>query len=145
MHGKRRFTDEYEKEIICPFYVKYGSAKTKRKFNLCSMLLYDILERHNIKLNGFENRDQTGENNPNWKNGTSIYSHKRYIKLRKEVLQHDSYTCRLCGNENCNLVHHIYNINDYPEFAFDEDNLMTVCKRHHQNIHKREIRHGVNR
>ena len=55
---------------------------------------------------------------------------------RKEaVLNRDGYKCQHCGKKNCRLeVHHItYRSNGGTD---DENNLITLCKECHDNIHK---------
>lgn len=62
---------------------------------------------------------------------------KRFQKLRKRILKRDNYTCQRCvikfgkhdklihENPQC---HHIKSWRDYPELAYDENNLITVCR-----------------
>ena len=35
-------------------------------------------------------------------------------------------------------VHHIYPYENYPEFAYNDWNLITLCQSHHNEMHDRE-------
>lgn len=52
--------------------------------------------------------------------------------------------CQICGEINCDTVHHIIeltsmNIND-ANITLNPDNLITVCKQCHDEIHSRNHR-----
>ena len=52
--------------------------------------------------------------------------------------------CKICGEINCDTVHHIIelipiNIND-ANITLNPDNLVTVCKQCHDEIHSRNYR-----
>lgn len=52
--------------------------------------------------------------------------------------------CKICGEPNCDTVHHIIeltpmNIND-ANITLNPDNLVTVCKQCHDEIHSRNYR-----
>ena len=61
-----------------------------------------------------------------------------FSSRREAVLNRDGYKCQHCGKKNCRLeVHHIvYRSNDGPD---DENNLITLCKECHDNVHKGNI------
>ncbi|MEK7991807.1 MAG: FAD-dependent thymidylate synthase [Thiotrichaceae bacterium] len=47
------------------------------------------------------------------------------------------YTCQVCGEKKSNLhAHHVKSVAEYPELARDFDNLVTVCKDCHIDIHR---------
>jgi 5-methylcytosine-specific restriction endonuclease McrA len=53
-----------------------------------------------------------------------------------EVRRRDKFLCRVClSNGELNTkdlsVHHIIPINEQPELCFDNDNLITLCRQHH--------------
>lgn len=51
------------------------------------------------------------------------------------------YVCQVCGQKGGRLhAHHVKPVVDYPELAFDFENLITVCEDCHAKIHRgREI------
>lgn len=81
---------------------------------------------------------QIGEDNPNWKGGTSrIYKNgyysREYLDWRKKVFERDNYTCQECGQGGGKYVtaHHIKSFANYPESRFDIDNGITLCETCH--------------
>ena len=85
-----------------------------------------------------------GENNPNWKGGTtSILMRLRrisaYLIWRKAIFERDNYTCQ---NLNCEYCHnkrgvklhadHIKPFAFYPELRFDINNGRTLCESYHR-------------
>lgn len=84
-----------------------------------------------------------------------IYNSTRWQQVRDRVLIRDRYECqdcvkrlqkaaeigeRLFGEDakirRATQVHHIKELRDYPNLAFDEENLISLCTRCHN------IRHG---
>lgn len=105
----------------------------------------------------------TGINNPNWKNGISkihkrlrnyIWGTHKYMAWRKYVLERDNYTCQLCNKNKCKLnTHHIipfsnlldkYNLStieqvENSEELWDVSNGITLCVDCHKKIHNKKI------
>lgn len=66
---------------------------------------------------------------------------KGYDKWRKEVLERDNYTCRLCGNAEDDVilnVHHIEKYSENEELRTDVNNGITLCYECHKKIFFRE-------
>ena len=61
---------------------------------------------------------------------------KRYGGHRDEVLRRDEYTCTMCGAKKDLVVHHIDCSGQTDEPNNDVDNLTTLCRRCHINLHK---------
>lgn len=69
------------------------------------------------------------------------YQLERPNSFRQDVLQRDNYTCQKCGvgrvesykklNEDLH-IHHVKPISRRPELAFEEDNVITLCRRCHK-------------
>ncbi|WP_460223561.1 HNH endonuclease [Bacillus cereus] len=66
-----------------------------------------------------------------------VSSQTRFQKLRKRMLKRDNYTCQRCViklGKRDHLIHedlqchHIKSWRDYPELAYDENNLIIVCR-----------------
>lgn len=60
----------------------------------------------------------------------------RFSGNRYKVLERDEYTCQMCGNTHQLVIHHIDNSGQSDEPNNDIDNLVTLCRRCHINIHK---------
>ena len=73
-----------------------------------------------------------------------LYGSKEWRKIREYVLNRDFCMCQICGEINCDTVHHIkeltpININD-ANITLNPDNLITVCNQCHDEIHSRNYR-----
>lgn len=70
-----------------------------------------------------------------------FYKSSAWIKLRNKAIKRDNYECQLCKLEGKVVkgqnVHHIKEIEFYPEFALDIDNLQTLCINCHNIVHGR--------
>lgn len=76
-----------------------------------------------------------------WKN---FYKSWKWQKVAEQVRKRDAYTCQLCGAVGSVYVHHKQeltkqNVND-PSIALNPDNLMTLCRNCHEQIHNRQIK-----
>lgn len=60
----------------------------------------------------------------------------RFGGNRKKVLLRDDYTCTMCGNKRNLVVHHIDFSGQGDNPNNDLDNLVTLCRKCHINIHK---------
>ena len=81
-----------------------------------------------------------GENNPNWKGGSSKIEFEKafelslsqWNKLSIKIRKRDNHICQYCGKSNSYVVHHILprriKIDNYP------DNLIILCKNCHPKI-----------
>ena len=71
-----------------------------------------------------------------------FYNSSEWRTIRRQVLKRDHYECVWCRDEGkvttTNLeVDHIKELEFYPEFALDLDNLRTLCKECHNKRHGR--------
>ena len=73
-----------------------------------------------------------------------IYNSSSWQKIRKQVLSRDFYICQICGECNCNTVHHIIEITEANQYDIaitnNVDNCITVCNQCHDEIHSRNYR-----
>ena len=58
----------------------------------------------------------------------------RWAKVRREVLDRDSWRCQECGKPGRLEVHHIRAL-EHGGKRFDDKNLITICREHHIRIH----------
>lgn len=87
----------------------------------------------------------------------AIYNSARWKQKRIKILERDCYECQDCkarvvrayhNQEKLSArdkeirraeeVHHIKEVREFPELAFEDDNLISLCKQCHN------IRHGRN-
>ena len=78
-----------------------------------------------------------------------LYGSKQWRDIRNFVLHRDFYMCKICGEINCNTVHHIIeltpvNVND-ASVTLNPDNLITICNQCHDEVHDRNYRQEQNR
>jgi predicted restriction endonuclease len=92
------------------------------------------------------NRDllnsRSGNFHWNWKGGISsenkiLRNSSEYKQWRTNVFNRDEFTCQECGAYGVILnAHHIKPWAKYPEFRFDIDNGLTLCKECHIEVHR---------
>lgn len=67
------------------------------------------------------------------------YNSIRWKKKRKQILRRDGYVCQGCkrfGKQTeAVTVHHIKHADEYPELAFEDDNLVSLCNACHNKQH----------
>ena len=70
-----------------------------------------------------------------------FYKSKRWQRLRAAILQRDGFQCQISKtfnrSEPANTVHHIFPIEDYPQYRWEEWNLISVCSEIHNALHDR--------
>ena len=75
----------------------------------------------------------------------SVYTRREWKAAKRYVLARDKGICRMCYSINPNkvlqdsvlTVHHIVPVEDDSSLWYDHNNLITVCSKHHQEIHGR--------
>lgn len=64
---------------------------------------------------------------------------RRWRHTRLAALRRDGYQCQICRRYGrmveATEVHHIKHADEYPELAFDLDNLISLCKACHNKQH----------
>lgn len=78
--------------------------------------------------------------------GDSFYRCKEWREKRLDILERDNDECQRCKEQGKVAtekdgkyleVHHIKELEEYPELAFEDDNLITVCTACHNYLHDR--------
>lgn len=68
-----------------------------------------------------------------------FYKTKKWRDKRDSILRRDGYLCQHCkkyGKEvEATTVHHIKHRDEYPELAYDSDNLVSLCYKCHAKQH----------
>ncbi|WLR44470.1 HNH endonuclease signature motif containing protein (plasmid) [Bacillus carboniphilus] len=71
-----------------------------------------------------------------------FYKSREWMKLRLVALRRDNYECQMCKDEGryhkAENVHHVKEVKDRPDLALDIDNLLCLCIKCHNLVHKRE-------
>ena len=69
------------------------------------------------------------------------YNSKRWQAKREAILRRDKYLCqyfkRFGKNREAEHVHHIYPADEFPEYAFEDWNLISLSKEAHNMMHER--------
>lgn len=84
-----------------------------------------------------------GEKRYNWKGGITPsrvrLRNSLEMKLaREECFERDDYTCQSCGKRGGRLnAHHIWPFHRFPDLKFEVNNLVTLCKKCHDDFHKK--------
>lgn len=70
---------------------------------------------------------------------SNFYGTVRWSKKRRSILQRDKYQCQDCKRygrlTEATEVHHIKPFDEYPELAFDNSNLVSLCHACHNARH----------
>lgn len=76
------------------------------------------------------------------KQANPFYKQKKWISKRNRILRRDEYLCRQCKRygkvTGAYTVHHIYPLEDYPEYKLTSDNLLSLCAECHGKMHNRK-------
>lgn len=73
-----------------------------------------------------------------------FYNSRPWRNLRLKALERDHHECQMCKKNSkvnkivfANTVHHIKEVKDRPDLAMDLDNLISLCRKCHEEIHER--------
>ena len=76
-----------------------------------------------------------------------FYKSSAWEKKRLEILERDNYECQVCKEEGgftpATTVHHILHLENRPDLAFDNDNLLSVCAACHNREHPERFIHRI--
>ena len=71
-----------------------------------------------------------------------MYNTPRWKRKRLYILQRDKYLCQEClrygKRVDADTVHHIYAADVYPEYAYSNWNLISLCNKCHNAMHDRD-------
>lgn len=70
---------------------------------------------------------------------TAFYLSKKWKRKRASILRRDGYQCQDCRrygrNRQAVTVHHIKHLDEYPEIALVDSNLVSLCADCHNKRH----------
>jgi len=96
----------------------------------CTCLQKEKARKHATELAKIQKK----EKHPSWKGGFNS-SYDRVIwsdRFRSKIRKRDKFSCQICGKERIGLdIHHI----DENTQNCKEDNLITLCRKCHRNVH----------
>lgn len=127
-------------------FFKYFLASVFRRFFYCITWGHEMISK--TRLNRLLNLIKSG-------NEHEFYTWTEWQKIRLSVLQIDHYECQVCKEKRRRykravIVHHIKHLKDRPDLALsiwdgDERQLISVCKRCHEELHPESQRRFVPR
>lgn len=69
------------------------------------------------------------------------YNSQRWKRLSRAVMRRDSYMCQLSKRYGkrvpAEVVHHIYPVDEFPEYAYEPWNLISLSRKAHNTLHNR--------
>lgn len=75
------------------------------------------------------------------KRGLPFYKSKRWQRKRERILRQHDYLCaeskRYGKTAGAEVVHHIYPLEQYPELAYEDWNLLPLTHKMHNTFHDR--------
>lgn len=70
-----------------------------------------------------------------------FYKSKKWRTKREVILRRDEYQCRECRRYGkvtpAKVVHHVFSLEDYPEYKLLNDNLISLCNFCHEQMYDR--------
>lgn len=75
------------------------------------------------------------------------YRSAKWKQKRARILRRDAYMCQRCRRygkiTDATIVHHIKEVDAYPELAWKDDNLESLCMKCHNIMHPEKGRAGI--
>lgn len=72
------------------------------------------------------------------------YNSRKWKKKSKYIRKRDKYICQWCKrygkNVSAVVVHHIKEADEYPELAYTNSNLVSLCKSCHNKAHPDKVK-----
>ena len=69
------------------------------------------------------------------------YNDTKWKRIAERVKRRDVYKCQISARYGksvpAEVVHHIYPVEDYPQYAYCPWNLISLCRAKHNELHDR--------
>lgn len=76
-----------------------------------------------------------------------FYKSKAWRRKREYILMRDGFQCQECKkygkNTDAKIVHHVKEVEDFPELKLKCSNLVSVCASCHNKIHVEKGGHWI--
>lgn len=73
-----------------------------------------------------------------------FYHTQRWKRKKAAIMRRDKYQCQICKRygrlREATEVHHIKHLDEYPELALVDSNLISLCHACHNKQHPEKIR-----
>lgn len=73
---------------------------------------------------------------------SEFYKSTKWERKRQRILRRDGFNCQICKRYGkmrlASHVHHIYPLEEYPELAMQDWNLISLCNACHNRMHDRD-------
>lgn len=99
---------------VSPYILERGYGR------FCSRECYGIWKSGSI----------LGQNNPNWRGGSSEYPEEFSREFRHNIRKRDGFVCAMCGASENSRLHDVHHINYRKEDTLP-DNCITLCRKCH--------------
>lgn len=71
-----------------------------------------------------------------------FYDSPKWEAKRKHIMRRDSYQCQISKRYGrlipAELVHHVFPLDEFPEYAFADWNLLSISVKVHNRLHDRQ-------
>lgn len=67
-----------------------------------------------------------------------------FIPYFKEMIYSSHHCCEICGTTKNLTIHHKEKVSQHPELIFDEENCQVLCRKCHDEVHKKEKQKHLN-
>ena len=71
-----------------------------------------------------------------------FYDSKKWIEKKRRIMRRDGYMCQVSKRYGkmipAELVHHIFPLDEFPEYALEDWNLISVSWKVHNALHDRQ-------
>lgn len=75
------------------------------------------------------------------------YNSLRWKHKRERILRRDGYKCQMCKrygrSTEASTVHHIKHADEYPDLAWEDGNLVSLCAACHDKAHPEKGRKAL--
>lgn len=138
---RRNKEDENVLEVKCAYCGKWFIPKNRTVTNRI-----EALNSNNGKENRFYCSSECKKECPIYRkiklsseeSNTKQYSREVQPQLRQLVFERDNWTCQKCGSKKSLHCHHVEFIRYEPLESCDIDKCITLCKKCHKEVHKKE-------
>lgn len=117
-----------------------STINKKKICNKCQSF-YDAIENTSCPLCKKINND-TYDKTIRKSERVKIYNSRKWKQVREQAMLRDGLMCKVCEANNISTmadeVHHIQYLEHRIDLAYELDNLISICRACHKNIHAKD-------